>query len=120
MILRLDHVLITAPRGAENTARDFYGGLLGLPELPKPEDLRGRGGVWFQIGDHQLHIGVEDAPNNAGSRRHLALVVDNLDDMRARLSQAGFETKADVNLPGYRRFHTRDPFENRLELMEAV
>jgi hypothetical protein len=32
---------------------------LGLRELAKPEALRGRGGCWFQIGDHQLHIGVE-------------------------------------------------------------
>lgn len=36
----------------------FFGGVLGLDELPKPEELTKRGGVWFLIGDKQIHIGV--------------------------------------------------------------
>ncbi len=43
----LDHVLIAAPRGCEDEARRFYGALIGLAELDKPEPLRPRGGVWF-------------------------------------------------------------------------
>jgi hypothetical protein len=41
------------PLGSEDAARCFYGELLGLSELEKPEALRGRGGVWFACGDHQ-------------------------------------------------------------------
>src|SRR5205085_1447770 len=60
-IKRLDHVQVCVPRGAEPQARDFYGGLLGLEEVEKPEVLRGRGGMWYKVADIQLHVGVEDA-----------------------------------------------------------
>ena len=36
-----------APPGCEREARGFYGSLLGLRELEKPEELQARGGVWF-------------------------------------------------------------------------
>src|ERR1700761_8824315 len=55
---RLDHVQIAAPQACEAEARTFYGRLLGLNELPKPASLQRRGGVWFAVGDQQLHIGV--------------------------------------------------------------
>jgi catechol 2,3-dioxygenase-like lactoylglutathione lyase family enzyme len=57
--IRLDHVQIAAPPGCEAEARRFFGDLLGLPEIEKPEPLRKRGGVWFAVGNHQLHVGVE-------------------------------------------------------------
>ena len=44
-IIGLDHVQVAAPVGAEDDARRFYGGLLGLPELDKPAALQNRGGV---------------------------------------------------------------------------
>jgi hypothetical protein len=59
-VVGLDHVQVVAPRGCEAEARRFYGTLLGLEEIDKPEELRARGGVWFRCGEQQLHIGVED------------------------------------------------------------
>jgi len=118
MILQLDHVQISAPRGTEAQARQFYGELLGLAELPKPHTLAGRGGVWFSAGDRQLHIGVEDGQDNTTSRRHVAFLVDNLDALRTQLETAGYETAEDAPLPGYRRFYARDPFGNRTEFMQ--
>jgi hypothetical protein len=56
-MIELDHVQVAAPLGSENAARLFYGELVGLPELEKPEALRSRGGVWFACGAHQLHVG---------------------------------------------------------------
>ncbi|MDQ6748668.1 MAG: hypothetical protein M3010_11270, partial [Candidatus Dormibacteraeota bacterium] len=56
----LDHVQLAAPPGCEAAARRFYGELLGLAELTKPEPLRARGGVWFALGVGELHIGVQD------------------------------------------------------------
>ena len=44
----IDHVQIAAPPGCETAARAFYGDLLGMHELPKPDALRRRGGVWFR------------------------------------------------------------------------
>lgn len=59
-LFELDHVQIGAPKGCEGAAREFFGRLLGLEEIEKPESLRCRGGCWFKLGSHQLHIGVEE------------------------------------------------------------
>ena len=61
MVEGIDHVQLACPAGSEDSARAFYGGLLGLSEIEKPEPLRARGGVWFACGDaQQLHLGVEE------------------------------------------------------------
>jgi len=57
-IIGLDHVQVAGPAECESEARRFYGELLELPELEKPEALRARGGVWFACGPHQIHVGV--------------------------------------------------------------
>ena len=91
VIARLDHVQVAAPPGGEDAARAFYGELLGLPELPKPERLRARGGVWFAVGDQQLHVGIED-PFAPARKAHPALAVPRASDLRAlaaRLEDAG-------------------------------
>lgn len=51
MILGIHHAQITIPKGKEREARDFYCGVLGLKEIPKPESLQGRGGFWLRVGD---------------------------------------------------------------------
>lgn len=117
-IVRLDHVQVSITPGGEDAARRFYGAVLGMPELPKPETLAGRGGVWFACGGQQLHCGVEEVV--APSRRHPALETDDLDAVRARLEAAGFPIRTDAELPGYRRFYTEDPFGNRLECIQRI
>jgi catechol 2,3-dioxygenase-like lactoylglutathione lyase family enzyme len=110
-------VQVAIPTGGEPAARAFYGDLLGMPEVPKPPALAGRGGVWFACGAaQQLHCGVEDPV--APSRRHPALLTDDLDAVRSRLEAAAFPIRSDVDLPGYRRFYTEDPFGNRVELLQ--
>jgi len=118
-ITGLDHVQIAITPGGEDAARRFYGDVLGMPELPKPETLAGRGGVWFAAGPRQqLHCGVEDPV--APSRRHPALLTDDLEATRAALEAAGFPIRPDADLPGYRRFYTEDPFGNRVECLERI
>jgi catechol 2,3-dioxygenase-like lactoylglutathione lyase family enzyme len=117
-ILGLAHVQIAITPGGEDAARRFYGELLGMPEVPKPGALAGRGGVWFACGAQQLHCGVEEVA--APSRRHPALETDDLDAVRARLETAGFPIRTDADLPGYRRFYTEDPFGNRLECLQVI
>jgi catechol 2,3-dioxygenase-like lactoylglutathione lyase family enzyme len=116
--MELDHVQLAAPPGCEGEARRFYGELLGLEEIPKPEPLRTRGGVWFQLGRGQLHIGVED-PFRPARKAHPALRVppDRLEALAARVSAAGVALRWDAELPGVRRFYVEDPWGNRLELM---
>jgi len=119
MVLGFDHVQVTAPRGEEQRAKDFYGGVLGLPEIPKPTALVGRGGAWYQCGALQLHLGLEDdfRPRRKG---HPAFLVRDLEAMRRRLEGAGMPVIVDAQIPGYRRFESRDPFGNRLEFLQRA
>ena len=117
MITGIVHVQVGITAGGEDAARDFYHGLLALDELPKPESLQDRGGCWFRCGSQEIHCGVEDVV--APSRRHPALLTDELDALQARLDAAGIETSIERQLPGYRRFYARDPFGNRLEFLQA-
>lgn len=113
----LDHVQVAAPRGCEEDARRFYGALLGLEELEKPEALRSRGGVWFRVGAQELHVGVEE-PFTPATKAHPAIRVADLDGLRMRLEAAGAPiVDDDGTIPGARRFYTADPFGNRLELV---
>jgi len=108
-------VQLTHPRGGEATARRFYGELLGLVELAKPAELEGRGGVWFQAGDVQLHFGVEDL--SPPSRRHIALEVEDLEAVRRRLEADGRPIESAVPLKDMDRFYTQDPFGACIELL---
>ncbi len=118
-IVGLHHAQVTAPRGSEAQARAFYGETLGLAEIVKPAALAGRGGVWFQCGDQQLHIGVED-DFQPQRKAHPAFRVTDLAAARARLEAAGAPIAEDVALPGLARFETRDPFGNRLEFIQPL
>jgi catechol 2,3-dioxygenase-like lactoylglutathione lyase family enzyme len=114
----LDHVQIAIPPGGEDQARIFFGKLLGLAEIPKAAELDGRGGCWFQLGDRQLHLGVE-ADFRPARKAHIAVAVDDLTGLRGKLEGAGFETRDDVPVEGRERFFTSDPFGNRIEFLQA-
>jgi catechol 2,3-dioxygenase-like lactoylglutathione lyase family enzyme len=116
-VTQLDHLQIAAPQGCEAAAREFYGSLLGLPEIEKPEPLRARGGCWFQCGTQQLHIGVETDFRPA-KKAHPAFVVANLDELRHAMLAQNIKVIEDHTLPGVRRFHAEDPWGNRLEFLE--
>ena len=121
-ILRVDHVQIAMPVGgnAEREARAFFVDLLGFREVPKPPALAKRGGVWFESDSVKLHIGVETDFHPA-RKAHPAFVVDNLDELIAKIQRAGFETDTtQPPLDGYKRAHIFDPFGNRIELMETI
>jgi catechol 2,3-dioxygenase-like lactoylglutathione lyase family enzyme len=118
VIIGIDHVQVAAPPGCEAAARAFYGELLGLEELAKPEPLRARGGCWFRVGGQELHVGVEE-PFAPARKAHPGLVVTDLAALEARLRAAGYEPRADDSLAGAVRSHVDDPFGNRLELRQA-
>jgi catechol 2,3-dioxygenase-like lactoylglutathione lyase family enzyme len=119
-ILAIDHVQIAMPAGGEEKARAFYIDILGFREIPKPPKLAKRGGVWFQSGNVQLHLGVEDDFHPA-RKAHPAFVVDDLDEWVEKVQLAGYETDtSQPPLDGYKRAHIFDPFGNRIELMQKV
>jgi catechol 2,3-dioxygenase-like lactoylglutathione lyase family enzyme len=116
-IKSLDHVQLAAPPGCEVAARRFFGELLGLIEVEKPEALKRQGGVWFAVGSQQLHIGVESGQFLPARKAHPALISDGLDALAERLRAAGHEVTWDDAIAGRRRFFTFDPWGNRIELL---
>lgn len=116
-IVAIDHVQLAMPAGREAEARKFYGGTLGIPEVPKPPDLARRGGCWFERGTLKIHLGV-DADFRAAKKAHPALLVDDLAALKSALAAGGYKMKDDEKLEGYDRIYVDDPFGNRIELME--
>lgn len=115
-LLRLDHVQLAIPAGSEDSCRQFWGDLLGLVEIPKPKGLAGRGGLWFQLGEVELHLGVE-ADFRPAKKAHPAFIVRNIEDLAEGLTSAGYATRWDTSIADRRRFFTYDPFGNRLEFI---
>jgi catechol 2,3-dioxygenase-like lactoylglutathione lyase family enzyme len=117
----VDHVQLAAPEGCESEARQFFGDLLGWEEIPKPEPLRKRGGVWFQCGTHQVHIGVQKDFVPA-TKAHPAFHVENIDALREYLLQKNINVMNDDARAneGVKRFYLNDPFGNRLEFLEWI
>lgn len=118
MVIGLHHAQVTIPRGAEEEAREFYCGFMSLREIEKPDSLKGRGGFWLQVGDRQVHVGTEEGVNRHATKAHLAYEVTNLDLWESRLESSGFELPESVPIPGFVRLEFRDPFGNRIELIQ--
>lgn len=117
----IDHVQLAAPVGCEAKARHFFHQILGWTEIAKPELLQKRGGVWFQCGDHQVHIGVQ--PDFApATKAHPAFHVQNLEQLREHLRLHNLQVVDDEARTdeGVRRFYVNDPFGNRLEFLEWI
>lgn len=117
-VVGIDHVQLAYPPGGEERARQFYGEVMRFSEVVKPAPMAARGGMWFQAGPVGIHLGVEEGMRPS-VKMHPAFLVDDLDALVARLVAAGSEWKPSDELPGVRRGHTRDPFGNRIELIEA-
>jgi catechol 2,3-dioxygenase-like lactoylglutathione lyase family enzyme len=116
-LVGLDHVQLAMPPGGEDTAEAFYSGVLGLPRVPKPEVLAGRGGCWFERGGLRVHLGVEEGFRPA-RKAHPAIAVRDLDGLVARLRAAGVEVRPGDGVPGMRQAYVDDPFGNRIELIQ--
>ncbi len=116
-ITRLDHVQLAMPPGGEEQAREFYGRILHLRELEKPEPLQAKGGCWFAGDGVELHLGVQ-ANFAPATKAHPGLRVADLAAAQAALSAAGITITADDSGVNVRRFYVNDPFGNRLEFMQ--
>jgi catechol 2,3-dioxygenase-like lactoylglutathione lyase family enzyme len=71
--------------------------------------------VWFRVGgDMELHVMLRGEPER--DQRHFCLVVEELEEVRARLEAAGVETSDPTPIVGRPRCFCRDPFGNLVEL----
>jgi catechol 2,3-dioxygenase-like lactoylglutathione lyase family enzyme len=119
ILIAIDHVQLGMSAGCEDAARAFYVGVLGLHEVPRPRQLVGRGGVWFRGGSVAIHLGVEPAFQPA-ARAHPAFVVGDLAAMRDGLTAAGLAIEKDESGLPVDRCYIRDPFGNRIELVDVA
>ena len=121
MNANIHHVNVTVPRSLEQAAKHFYGVVMGLEEVSKPESSRGRGGAWYQLGHLQLHLSIEDGlGENCISKRHVCYTVADLAKAEEQFRNAGVEILPDdLPTPGWSRFYVRDPGGNRLEIAQG-
>ncbi|MFZ0060914.1 MAG: VOC family protein [Pyrinomonadaceae bacterium] len=119
-IISLQHVNIRVSPAVEAAAKTFYGTVLGLHEVPKPEGAMVRGGAWYQIGAVQLHLSRDRSVANEGNKRHICFHVADLEQAKDHLAKSGIEILPDNEpIAGMPRFYIRDPGGNLIEVAEA-
>ena len=119
MIVGIDHTQITIPKGAEAEAKKFYCDFLGLKEFEKPENRKKNGGFWLQVGAVQVHIGVEDGVDRTKTKAHVAYRVTDLNLWRSKVREKNIEIFESLPFPNAESFEFRDPFGNRVELIQV-
>lgn len=118
MIMGIDHVQITVPRNCESEAKKFYCEILGLKEIEKPDNRKKNGGFWVQVGTTQLHVGLEDGVDRSKTKAHSAYQVEDLEIWRKHLKKYEFEILESAPFPDAKAFEFRDPFGNRVEMIQ--
>jgi catechol 2,3-dioxygenase-like lactoylglutathione lyase family enzyme len=110
----LQHVSSPYPEGEAASVRKFYGEVLGLREQPTPSSLGGMSLVWFSAGDGlELHF-FPGSPDVV-SERHFCFDIDDLEETRKRLQEAGLAPYDALPIPNRPRFFCRDPVGNLIE-----
>ena len=119
----VSHISVTVTKLED--AKAFYGGVLGLREIPRP-DFRFPG-AWYALdGDLALHVTVKDAmpvrptdPRRFDTRDpHFALAVADADETHARIQASGLSFYDFADTPtGLRQLFIRDPAGNMIELI---
>ena len=114
---RLQHVSTTIPVGSQEEVRTFYGKVIGLEEKAPPSTLTHLNLVWFIAGEGEmeLHFVPDPIRPRLEDQRHICLVVDDLEEYKRRLTEAGCTLEDAPPIPHRPRFFCHDPFGNRLE-----
>jgi catechol 2,3-dioxygenase-like lactoylglutathione lyase family enzyme len=121
-IMAVDHVNLATPRARQAETLTFYRQVLGLTEIPKPAEQRGRGGAWFLAGDLQLHISVDPDPDDPlpKSKRHVCFLVADLAAAKSAALAFGLTIEEESVTEGLARFFIRDPADNRVEIGQRI
>lgn len=120
---RLSHVSVVV--SDVDKAKAFYGGVIGLPEILRPEFEFP--GAWYSLGgDVQLHVILNEAwPFRPDERSkfeirapHFALWVDDADALAERMERDGQPFDDYVSTPtGLRQLFVHDPDRNMVEFI---
>jgi catechol 2,3-dioxygenase-like lactoylglutathione lyase family enzyme len=120
-LVGINHVNVTVPAALELASKQFYGDVLGLRQIPKPEGPRKNVGAWYEVGGLQLHLSIEDDAQNRASERHICYQVADIAHAKLHFQNAGIEVIPDQDpLRGRSRFFVRDPGGNLIEVTESV
>jgi glyoxylase I family protein len=111
---RIDHVAIIVTD--VDRAKAFYGGLLNLHEVPRPQSFDFPG-AWFQMGATCLHL-LGKPGIDSESPRHFCIWVKDVHAAARHLQTAGypFAWTTKHKIPGIDRFFLHDPDGNRIEI----
>jgi len=104
-------------------SRDFYGRILGLRELPRP-NVPGVQGAFFACGKGEIHLAEKDAQFmreniQININPHVALTVASVAEVKRLLEQSGtpfFEFAR--NPAGRNQIFVQDPDGNVLEITD--
>jgi catechol 2,3-dioxygenase-like lactoylglutathione lyase family enzyme len=119
MITGVNHAQVNIPSTALDEARAFYIGFLGFREIPRPSVFKSAG-IWLNAGSFELHLGVEDGVERHRTRAHIAYEVTDIAAWRQRVEARGWRITEQPRIPGFERFHFRDPFGNNIELIQRM
>jgi catechol 2,3-dioxygenase-like lactoylglutathione lyase family enzyme len=120
MILGIHHATFLSSDLARS--RDFDEDVLGLRPSPDRPQM-GFDGVWYDVAaSQQIHLmalpnpeaGLQ-RPQHGGRDRHVALGVEDIDRLRAKLEQAGIAYT--MSKSGRAALFCRDPDGNALEFI---
>lgn len=116
-IIEVNHVNVVVTPDLEEATKHFYAEVLGLKQIPKPEGTRQFVGAWYQIGATQLHLSLEDEPQNAASDRHVCYRVADLQVAAEQFRNSGVEIITERRSAALAsRFFVRDPGGNFIEI----
>ena len=120
-IIEIDHVNVIVPKTLEDAAKHFYGSVLGLKQIPKPVELQGRGGAWYELGGVQLHLSAKAEAVSGQANGHVCFTVADVALAEERLREESVEIIPDDQpVAGKPRFYVRDPGGNLIELAQQI
>lgn len=102
-------------------SEEFYSQVLGLPKVDRSLKFPG---LWYQIGDFQIHLMVDtnfsptlQNPEKWGRNPHVAFSVADLEAAKAQLTKYGYPMQ--VSASGRAALFTQDPDGNVIELSQG-
>lgn len=102
-------------------AEYFYSQVLGLTKIDRSLKYPG---VWYQVGDYQIHLIVDsqrkDTISNSekwGRNPHLALGVTDLEEAKKKLAINGYNFQ--ISASGREALFTQDPDGNVIEITQV-
>src|ERR1700756_4473993 len=97
---RFNHITIAVPAGEHDKVRKFYGGILGLEEIPRPAALNAVYDlIWYKFLDILLHLDFTPPWVKPAENRHVALEIENLPAVRRYLENKQATIREAVPMP---------------------